>query len=107
MLVNLIDNALKFNRDGGSVRVSSESLGAEVAVTVRDTGSGIPPEHLPHIFEPYWRGRDDRRGLGLGLCIAKGLVEKHGGRIHVESERGRGTHVTFVLPRLMTGPSEV
>jgi signal transduction histidine kinase len=66
---------------------------------VADTGPGIPPEQVPHVFGAFWQARNaDRRGLGLGLVIARGIVEAHGGRIWVESEPGRGTTFVFTLP---------
>jgi signal transduction histidine kinase len=66
---------------------------------VRDTGPGIPPDQLPHLFGAFWQARHaDRRGLGLGLAIARGIVEAHGGRIWVESEVGHGHHVHLHAP---------
>jgi signal transduction histidine kinase len=95
---NLVGNAIKFTPRGGEVVVQA-SLGAQaVRVSVRDTGVGIPSGSLPHLFDRFWRGREDRRGSGLGLTIAKGIVEAHGGRIWIESVTGEGTVVTFELP---------
>jgi signal transduction histidine kinase len=68
-------------------------------LSVEDTGCGIAPDHLERVFEPYWRGEGERRGLGLGLCIAKGLVEAHGARIEIESAVGRGTRVEIIVAR--------
>ena len=66
---------------------------------VADTGSGIPPEHLPHLFDRFWQARpEERRGSGLGLTIVKGIVEAHGGRIWVESVPGRGSTFHFTVP---------
>jgi signal transduction histidine kinase len=71
---------------------------------VQDTGPGIPAEAIPHLFERFWQGDSgDRRGIGLGLAIAKGIVEAHGGRINVESEVGSGTSFTFTLPLVKFG----
>jgi signal transduction histidine kinase len=95
---NLVGNAIKFTPRGGEI-VLHASLGEQgVRVSVRDTGIGIPASSLPHLFDRFWRGREDRRGSGLGLTIAKGIVEAHGGRIWVESATGEGTTVTFELP---------
>jgi signal transduction histidine kinase len=66
---------------------------------VSDTGPGIPPDQLPHIFGRFWQAnRKDRRGIGLGLAIAKGIVEVHGGRIWVESQLGEGSNFYFTIP---------
>jgi signal transduction histidine kinase len=74
-------------------------MNGEVRIVVRDTGSGIPAEHLPHLFDRFWQARDARRGgAGLGLAIAKGIVEAHGGRIWVESSLGAGSTFGFSLP---------
>ena len=74
-----------------------------VSVSVSDTGEGIAPADLPHVFERFYRGEKSRSrasgGAGLGLAIAKGIVEAHSGQIQVESERGKGTTFTFILPR--------
>jgi signal transduction histidine kinase len=99
VLSNLVGNAIKFTPAGGRVRVHAESSDGEVRFTVSDTGQGIPPEQLPHVFGRYWQGvRTDRRGVGLGLAIAKGIVEAHKGRIWVESQVGVGSNFIFTLP---------
>lgn len=100
VLSNLIGNSLKFTPPGGVISAGAERRGAgEVLFTVSDTGPGIPREHLGHIFSPYWQAkRAERMGAGLGLPIAKGIVEAHGGRIWVESEQGTGTRFLFTLP---------
>jgi signal transduction histidine kinase len=96
---NLIGNSLKFTPPGGSIAVRARKEKAEVRFAVEDTGPGIPKEHLQDIFSPYWQAkRTERMGAGLGLPIAKGIVEAHGGRIWVESEPGRGTRFYFTLP---------
>jgi len=96
---NLVGNAIKFTPGGGCVTVSAQRAGAEVLVRVVDTGPGIPPEHLPHLFDRYWQGtRPTRRGAGLGLPITKGIVEAHRGRIWVESTPGQGSTFSFTLP---------
>ena len=77
----------------------ADHVGDEVLFTVRDNGPGIHPDELPHVFERYWQAREnDRRGVGLGLSIAKGIVDLHGGRISVESEAGKGATFYFTIP---------
>ena len=99
VLSNLIGNAIKFTPRGGRIAVSAELAASELRVAVADTGLGIPAEQLPHIFGHFWQGaRTDRRGVGLGLSIAKGIVEAHGGRIWVESVVGEGSRFYFTLP---------
>jgi signal transduction histidine kinase len=96
---NLVGNAVKFTPPGGVITIGAELDGGAVCFHVSDTGSGIPPEHLPHLFDRFWQAnRSDRRGIGLGLPIVKGLVQAHGGEIRVESELGRGTTFTFTVP---------
>jgi PAS domain S-box-containing protein len=96
---NLVGNALKFTPEGGVVRIGCERIGAEVRFAVTDTGPGIPPDQIPHLFGRYWQADSlDRRGVGLGLSIAQGIVEAHGGRIWVESRRGAGSTFFFTLP---------
>lgn len=98
VLENLVANALRYTPRGGEVRVSSESdNGKNVLVAVKDTGRGISPEELPHVFERFYKARDSR-GTGLGLAIAKSLVQAHGGEIYAESKGGEGTRIWFALP---------
>ena len=99
VLANLIGNALVHTPAEGTVTLSAERRGDEVWFGVRDTGSGIPADALPHVFDRFWRAdRSERKGAGLGLSIAKGIVEAHGGRIEAESEPGRGSTFRFSLP---------
>jgi PAS domain S-box-containing protein len=100
VLSNLVGNAIKFTPAGGRVALRAEPLPDwEVRFVVADTGPGIPPEELPHVFGQFWQARHtDRRGIGLGLAIAKGIVEAHGGRIWVESQVGVGSNFYFTLP---------
>jgi len=99
VMSNLIGNSLKFTPPGGRISVSAKPHEGEVLFSVVDTGPGIPQENLSDIFSPYWQAkRTERMGAGLGLPIAKGIVEAHGGRIWVESEPGRGTQFYFTLP---------
>jgi PAS domain S-box-containing protein len=96
---NLIGNAIKFTPAGGAIRVYAARREREVVFSVSDTGPGIAREQLPHVFDRYWQGmRGDRRGAGLGLAIAKGIVEAHGGRIWVESAGGGGATFRFTVP---------
>jgi len=97
VLTNLIANALRYTTSGGSIRVGCVSPGQSIEVTVNDTGRGIAPSDVPHIFERYTKSSDSR-GSGLGLAIAKDLVEAHSGSITAHSEVGQGTTITFKLP---------
>jgi signal transduction histidine kinase/DNA-binding response OmpR family regulator len=100
VLSNLLGNALKFTPDGGSIVVRAQRYGiGSVMISVIDSGPGLPAEQLPHIFSRFWQAeRSDRRGIGLGLAIAKGLVEAHAGEIWVESEPGSGCRFHFTIP---------
>jgi signal transduction histidine kinase len=99
VLGNLIGNAIKFTPEGGSVRVSAEPVGDEVLFTVRDSGVGVSAKQLPHVFDRFWQASPKARlGSGLGLTIAKGVVEALGGRIWVESRPAEGTAFFFTLP---------
>lgn len=102
VLTNLLANALRHTPAGGQVRIHINP-GEEVLVGVSDSGPGIPAEDLPHVFDRFWRGDSartrDRAGAGLGLAIARQLVEAHGGRIWAESEPGAGATFTIALPR--------
>jgi signal transduction histidine kinase len=99
VLSNLLGNALTFTPVGGRIEVAVEPTRHEVRFSVSDTGPGIPPEQLPHIFNRFWQAAHaSRRGIGLGLSIAKGIIEAHGGRIWVESQLGVGTTFHFTLP---------
>jgi len=95
---NLLGNALKFTPAGGRITVEANLIENDVHVSVSDTGPGIPDEALERIFEPYWQVQRTRSGMGLGLFIARTLVEIHGGKIWVESALGRGTTFHFTLP---------
>ena len=98
-LANLTSNAVKVTASGGHVRVGVRARPNALIFAVEDTGPGIGAEELPHIFERYWRGRQaGYRGTGLGLTIAKGIVEAHGGRIGAESTLGVGSTFSFSLP---------
>ncbi|MBI4307333.1 MAG: sensor histidine kinase [Chloroflexi bacterium] len=106
---DLVDNALKFTPSGGAVRIEAGQRPDAVWVKVTDTGVGIPAEELPHVFDRSYRGRHSstaaRSGMGLGLAIARGIVEAHGGSIAAESQVGRGSVFTIRLPSPAPGRS--
>jgi signal transduction histidine kinase len=102
VLANLLSNALKFTERGGRVSLSLEQAGAAVHLCVTDTGVGIPPGHEEAIFERFGQIKPDRRGHGLGLYIAKAIVEAHAGTIWVESPAGGGAAVHFTVPMART-----
>lgn len=103
VLKNLIDNAIKYNREGGNLKVSYKEHKNEVEIAVCDTGVGIPKSHLPFIFERFYRVERSRSrksgGTGLGLSIVKLAVDKMGGKVEVESEEGKGTCFRVFLPK--------
>lgn len=102
VLANLLTNALKFTSEGGEVAVYALDEGSEVLFKVRDTGCGIAPEDMPHLFERFYQADSTKArhaGLGLGLDISRGIVELHGGRIAVRSEPGHGSEFSFSLPK--------
>lgn len=102
VLYNLLDNALKYSRSGGKVRLQAQSREEEVAVTVSDTGIGINESDLPRIFERFYRADKARSrelgGTGLGLSIVKHIAQMHGGRVEAESKLGEGTTIRVLLP---------
>jgi signal transduction histidine kinase len=96
---NLLGNAMKFTPEGGHVNVRAWREDDEACFEIADTGPGVAPENIEHLFDRFWQGNNkDRRGVGLGLPITKGIVEAHGGRIWVESELGKGSRFRFTLP---------
>lgn len=99
VLTNLIGNAIKFVPERGNIHVRAWSSGSAVMFSVRDDGPGIAQEQQGHLFDRYWKGkREGRHGFGLGLYIAKGIVEAHGGKLWVDSQLGRGSTFFFSLP---------
>jgi two-component system sensor histidine kinase BaeS len=102
VLRNLLENAVGHTPSGGVVTMSAHAEGARVAIEVSDTGDGIEPEHLPNVFERFYRADPSRSrasgGAGLGLAIVRSLVEAHGGEVRIASEIGRGTRVTLYFP---------
>ena len=104
VLQNLVDNALRHTQTGGSVCLALENHGSYMEISVSDTGKGISSEHLPHIFERYWRAADPEEGAagtssGLGLAIVKRILDLHGSAVRVHSEPMRGTRFGFLLPQ--------
>jgi light-regulated signal transduction histidine kinase (bacteriophytochrome) len=97
VLSNLLANAIKFTPDRGTITVRTELRGDDLSIAVADTGPGIAADHLPHVFERYWKGASTAPGSGLGLYIANGIVEAHGGKMWAESSAA-GARFTFTLP---------
>jgi two-component system heavy metal sensor histidine kinase CusS len=99
-LNNLVENALRFTPDGGTIRISADVSAAQAKVLVSDTGSGIASEHLPHVFDRFYRADSARSsaGAGLGLSLVKSIVDLHGGSATIDSEVGRGTTVVLSFP---------
>lgn len=97
---NLIDNAMKYTPSGGTIRVSAALRGSQCCIAVSDTGIGIAPEHVAHLFDRFYRVESSRTtpGFGLGLAICRSIAESHGGSMTVTSAPGRGTTVEFQLP---------
>jgi signal transduction histidine kinase len=102
VLRNLLDNAITHTPAGGTIRIAARANAGEVEMSVMDTGAGIDPQHLPHIFDRFYRADGSRArstgGAGLGLAIVKQLVELHGGRVWAESTPGHGATFHFTLP---------
>jgi signal transduction histidine kinase len=98
VLSNLVGNAIKFTSPGGRIVVGCDIAPQEVVVFVRDTGPGIPEEHVSQVFDKYWRGKRSGEGLGLGLPIVRSIISAHGGRVWLESAVGRGSTFYFSLP---------
>jgi signal transduction histidine kinase len=101
LMVILLDNAVKFTPSGGAVRVRVQPR-PQPTVTVEDTGPGIAPEHLPHVFERFYRGDQSRSrdgGAGLGLAIAQWIASAHGARLGIASQPGQGVRATVIFPR--------
>ena len=102
VLVNLLDNAIKFNREGGKIILNADALGSHMRISIEDTGTGIPRDAVARVFERFFRVDKARSreqgGTGLGLSIVKHIVETHGGTVSCQSELGRGSTFSFTLP---------
>jgi signal transduction histidine kinase len=108
VLANLMANALKFTPAGGHVTISVDRHGSDARIGILDTGTGIPTANLPHVFDRFWHDEaSGKKGAGLGLFIARGIVEAHGGHIWVESEPGHGARFYFTLPLETALPTAV
>jgi signal transduction histidine kinase len=107
VLGNLLGNAFKFTPTGGRVTLTVSRSDGEAHFHISDTGPGLTHEQVERLFERFWQGRPgDRRGVGLGLTIARGIVEAHGGRVWVDSTPGKGSTFSFSLP-LAKAPAAV
>ncbi|HEX8274218.1 MAG TPA: ATP-binding protein [Longimicrobiaceae bacterium] len=107
VLANLVGNALKFTPAGGRIELSAARVPEGVRIAVADTGPGIAPENLPHVFDRFWKTQGgNRHGAGLGLAICKGIVEAHGGSIGVESRLAAGSTFAFTLPAAEAAPDD-
>jgi len=104
---NLVGNAIKHTNEGGSITIKLSIKNKYVTVQVKDRGSGIPDEHIQHVFEPFYRVKNDAHGFGLGLPIVQSIVNAHGGKIWVESESGKGSTFSFTLPLSRAGRDHV
>ncbi|MFO7987591.1 MAG: PAS domain-containing sensor histidine kinase [Desulfatiglandaceae bacterium] len=106
VFANLLDNAIKFSRGKGTITISTHETKKEIMVKVKDQGIGIPSDDLPYIFDSFHRGNTStsKEGFGLGLASVKAIVEGHGGRIRVQSQPGKGSVFTVILPK--KGPSD-
>ena len=103
VIINLVANAIQYTPQNGEIFLSLEKIGEQARIICQDTGPGIPSEDLPHIFERFYRAEKSRTrgkstGFGLGLSIANWIVERHGGRIEVKSQEGKGTTFAIWLP---------
>ena len=101
-LVALLVNAVEAMPNGGTISVRAVGRDEWVAIAVTDTGTGIPPEVIPHVFEPFFSTKDKAEGVGLGLAVAYGIIQRHGGDIEIESQVDRGTTFTVTLPKRPT-----
>jgi two-component system heavy metal sensor histidine kinase CusS len=106
-LINLMSNALRHTPRGGTIRLQGAEGEWQSVIEVRDTGSGMPADDLPRVFDRFFSGtgKGERGGSGLGLSIVKSIVELHDGRVSIESAPGSGTSVTLVFPKPTATPS--
>ena len=97
VLINLIDNSIKFTESGGRIAVGSKSLEKKIVIFVNDNGNGIEQKNLEHITEKFFKGNMKSSGSGLGLAITNEIVDLHGGRMEIESSPGKGTTISVIL----------
>jgi signal transduction histidine kinase len=95
-----VANAFKFTPPGGTIRIGGEARGDRIALWICDSGPGIPPEHLAHIFDRFWQPKRGRDGVGLGLAIVKGIVDAHAGLVEVDSVPGAGTTFRILVDQV-------
>ena len=100
VFVNIIDNALKYTEEGGTVNVSAKEADGFIHVIIADSGSGIPSEHLPNVKKKFYKANQTIRGSGIGLALANEIMELHAGNLEIESEEGVGTAVTITIPTI-------
>lgn len=100
VFINIIDNALKYTNPGGTVRVSAYEDDGFIRVLIKDSGCGIPAEHLPHIKKKFYKANQNVRGSGIGLAVANEIMELHSGSLDIDSEEGMGTTVIITMPTL-------
>ena len=98
VFLNMLINASQAIDNDGQISIKTSVVDEQIKITFSDTGSGIAPEHLPKLFDPFFTTKEVGKGTGLGLSISHGIVQKHGGEIQVESELGKGTTFTILLP---------
>src|SRR5690606_3789254 len=106
VLSNLLSNAIKFTPRDGSITVSVERREQQARFTVADTGPGIAPDQVAHLFDRFWRGQPRRNGAGVGLFIVRGILAAHGSTIDVDTQLGAGARFTFALPLGATSGGE-
>lgn len=98
-IINILENAVKYTKHGGTITVKLSDIGDKLLIQINDTGIGIPENHLPYIFNAFYRGMRDSNGSGLGLFIVKSIIEAHGGEIWVESIPDKGSCFSFTIPK--------
>jgi signal transduction histidine kinase len=98
VFLNIINNAVYAMKDGGSLTIRTTATGDKVHVAFQDTGPGIPADILGRIFDPFFTTKPEVSGTGLGLSVSLGIVQSHGGAVDVQSEPGRGSTFTIILP---------
>lgn len=99
VLLNLLDNAIKFTPPGGTITMRADTLKEYIVLTVEDTGAGIPEADIGNVLQKFYKGSNSGAGSGLGLSICHEIVKLHGGYLKIESEPGRGTKIQAFLPR--------